>query len=759
MYIKFRRIGLVFICQLSAYIAAAQEVKKDTLKRPELLKEVEIKRKNKITEIKESPINVEVIDVRKVHGQSGSLVDLINRSPGVKMRSDGYLGAPVNISLNGLDGKAIVLFKDGIPLSLFGHSFDPGLIPSNMLDRIEIYKGALPVSLGADALGGAINFVSRFPSNPLIDVSYEISSYNTHRSTLTGYSPLQKIGGYAGINTSFAYSDNDYTEERRYFDNSPMGYFERVKYLNNKTRSFTGEAYIGLRNRTWADDIRLMLVGSALYKQLPFIPLANPRKYALHAYSDENNITPMLRYDKKLFDNRLELNAVLAYSRLNTVFRDTSLNNYDRYGKLTSRTPYGRFVQRELSDYGHDMSLHYNLKTIRLNATYHLNSSHAVEFNHIYTSNRRIGTDTLGGIAALSQIDMYSVPATYQKNITAAGLHSWFLNRKLENIAAVKHYQMTTSGFSTYAREGGETQESSASKRWGWMEGLSYRFHERWLAKLSYEYATRLPDDEEVFGDAIKIQGNFSIKPESSHNYNLQLQYHSKQRGTGALAIMTNYFIRNTSQRIQLYRDLPFSYYLNQDLVKVQGMELDIQYRPLSFLSVAGNVTYQDVKNYKTVEYSYAESLKTPVYLGRLGNMPPLFANLQARFDFKNFLQKGSTTEVYWYYNYVHRFNTWNYDDRAAGAIGLFERFPDDYQQANRDFWLPHDGRMGQQNHNIGIMQRFSTPNASISLECHNLSNQQLFDNLYVEKPGRTFHLKLRWELNMTRSKTTPLLL
>ncbi|SHE57917.1 TonB-dependent receptor domain-containing protein [Pedobacter caeni] len=722
---------------------AAQETKKDSIRKAENLKEVEIKTRTKITEIKESPVNITVVDVKKVHAESGNLLDLINRSPGVRLRSDGYLGAPINISLNGMEGKAITLFKDGIPLSVFGHSFDPSLLSVNTLDRVEVYKGVLPVSLGADALGGAINFVSRYPAKPTVDLSYEVSSYNTHRASLTLYAPDRKNQFYSGINASFAYSDNDYKEQREYYDspNSSNPGYERVKYLNNKTKTITAEAYVGLRHQSWADDFRFTIIGSSFYKGIPFIPFTNPRYFALHAYSDEKNITPMLRYDKKLFNNKLELNAVGSYSWVSTIFRDTSLNKYDKYGNFLMREDSSPQSRRELNGTGRDLSLDYKITSLRFNATYRINPQHALEFNNVYTSNKRIGSDPLGGITAFTDLDVYQTPASYRKNITAAGLHSWLFNHKLENMIALKHYYMNTSGFSNYQAEGGETIEKNSENKWGWMEGLSYRPHVRWLTKVSYEYAVRLPDDVEVYGDAIKTSGNFNLKPERSHNYNIQLQYNSRKRGVGAVEIMANYFIRNTSQLIQLYRDIPKSYYLNQDKVKIQGIELDIQYRPFALLSLTANATYQDVRNYLTRLYSYGPLLETPIYKGRLANTPPLFGNVQARLHFKDFLQKGSTTELYWYYSYTHRFYSQNNDDTAPGSIGFFESFPAGY--ANHKFWLPQDGRMGQQNHTIGIMQKLAQPNGSLSLECHNLTNQQLFDNLYVEKPGRTFHLKL----------------
>ena len=166
------------------------------------LKEVVVKGKTRLIELRESPLTIVPIDVMALYGRSGDVVALLNQAPDV--------GSAININLNGLQGKAIRLFKDGIPMEIFGHGFDPSLIPSNLLQRIEVYKGVVPISFGADALGGGINFVSRYPASSLADASYEHSSFNTHRASFMGFLKSDSSRFYIGVNTSFSYSDNDY---------------------------------------------------------------------------------------------------------------------------------------------------------------------------------------------------------------------------------------------------------------------------------------------------------------------------------------------------------------------------------------------------------------------------------------------------------------------------------------------------------------------------------------------------------------------
>ncbi len=46
-------------------------------------------------------------------------------------------------------------------MDYLGTSLTLNNIPPSMIERIEVYKGVVPVHLGADALGGAVNIVTK----------------------------------------------------------------------------------------------------------------------------------------------------------------------------------------------------------------------------------------------------------------------------------------------------------------------------------------------------------------------------------------------------------------------------------------------------------------------------------------------------------------------------------------------------------------------------------------------------------------------
>lgn len=57
-------------------------------------------------------------------------------------------------------------------------------IPAGLARRVEVYKGVVPVELGGDALGGAINIVTDNRRRTRVNASYSFGSFNTHKSNV-----------------------------------------------------------------------------------------------------------------------------------------------------------------------------------------------------------------------------------------------------------------------------------------------------------------------------------------------------------------------------------------------------------------------------------------------------------------------------------------------------------------------------------------------------------------------------------------------
>ncbi|KUJ60020.1 TonB-dependent receptor [Flavobacteriaceae bacterium CRH] len=688
------------------------------------LKEVVVQSKTIKKQIEESPFSVQVIDLKKQYDKAGDVGDILNRASGVKLRTDGNIGSQVQINLGGLQGKAIRFFKDGVPIELFGHGFSLGTIPTNMLDRVEIYKGVMPVYLASDALGGGINLVTRTSMKDFAEVSYEMASFNTHRATANFYLQNKK-NFYGGFNGSFNYSDNDYKVNVP-IQNATNEEFKDVKRFHDMTRSNYGEAFVGIKEKSWADDLRLTLIYSNFYKQIQND--AQMVNVYGQAFSKEHNYTGMINYRKKFFDDKLKVSLLTNYSHFNTRFIDTATVRYNWAGEII-----GENLQPGEIRSGNDQRLKYNFVSSRLNMEYKLSERNFLEFSELYYSQRRKGSDPLGAISVIEGVDVLTIPATYRKDNMAVAWRSLWFENKLESIVAGKYYHYNTEGYTT-DNYGFAWKASKDDSQFGYLGGLKWA-KDNYLLKFSYEYATRLPDEFEVFGDARLVKENLDLDPEKSHNLNLNGQY-SINKENSSLIFSANLFYRKVKDIIFLQLDIPFSRYINYENSEVKGFEFETNYSPVKWLNTGFNATYQDIRRVGIEEAAFK-------YLNdsRIPNIPFLFGNFWVNTYFKNIFKSNDALNFAWNANYTHRFFLVaipkNQEPSLFGPVKDFQT----------SMVIPKDGRTGQFSNDIGVYYHLSDQKTTVSAECKNIGDVKLYDNFNVQKPGRSFHLKLVYQI------------
>ena len=112
------------------------------------LNSVEVYGKTQTQKVKEGVFSVNALDIKPIVNSLNNLNDLVNRTTGIKVREEGGVGSDFDLSINGLSGNSIRYFLDGMPLDTKGSGVSLANLPVNIIDRIEIYKGVVPASLG-----------------------------------------------------------------------------------------------------------------------------------------------------------------------------------------------------------------------------------------------------------------------------------------------------------------------------------------------------------------------------------------------------------------------------------------------------------------------------------------------------------------------------------------------------------------------------------------------------------------------------------
>jgi outer membrane cobalamin receptor len=155
-----------------------------------------------------------VIRAGDYRGEVTSVVELLERVPGVQVRRFGGDGQPAEISIRGSTAAQVVVRLDGVRLnSAQSGAVDLSTLPLALLERIEVSRGGGSVQAGSDAIGGVVDLVTRRPGGPRrTDASFSAGSFETFQGSLAGSGSARGVGyalGYQG----FA-SENDFEFRR-----------------------------------------------------------------------------------------------------------------------------------------------------------------------------------------------------------------------------------------------------------------------------------------------------------------------------------------------------------------------------------------------------------------------------------------------------------------------------------------------------------------------------------------------------------------
>ena len=222
--------------------------------------------------VKKSAFNTIAVDTREMQNTTKNLSDALSKAPGLKLRESGGVGSDMSLMMDGFSGKHVKIFIDGIPQEGVGASFGLNNIPISFANRIEVYKGVVPVGFGTDAIGGVINVVTnKRHSGWHLDASYSYGSFNTHKSNVS-FGQTFKNGLTYEITAFQNYSDNNYRI------NSPVEDFETGRIDRDKKESvkrfndtYHNEAIVGklgVVGKKWADRLLFGLTWSQMYKEI-----------------------------------------------------------------------------------------------------------------------------------------------------------------------------------------------------------------------------------------------------------------------------------------------------------------------------------------------------------------------------------------------------------------------------------------------------------------------------------------------------------
>ena len=673
--------------------------------------------------VRQSAFNAVDLSVKEMHNSSKSLGEALSQLPGLKLRESGGVGSDAQLTLDGFSGKHVKVFIDGVPQEGAGTALDINNLPVNFAERIEVYKGVVPVGFGSDALGGVINIVTKKRRHGWsLDASYSYGSFNTHKSYVN-FSHTLRNGLAYEINAFQNYSDNNYWIDNYITEFGDDGISEntdrsKIYHVRRFNDRFHNEAVIGkfgVTGKSWADRLMLGFNYSHFYKEIQ----TGVYQYIVFGQKHRkgHSFVPSLEYSKRnLLTEGLDVMLNANYNHNTTMNIDTSSFKYNWLGdrKYTG--------SRGEQSYQDNRSLNTNFNAT-FTAEYRLKKAHTFTLNHVSSTFRRTTRSKVDGSQQLSD---FSIPKVTRKNITGLS-YRLMPSRKWSVTAFGKYYNQYNRGPVSQSSDGvGNYVEMSrttnalgygAAGTWFIIKGLQ--------VKLSYEKAYRLPTTDELFGDEDLEAGKTDLKPENSDNVNLNLGY-SRHFGEHFVNAEGTLIFRDTKDYIQrglsTVSGMSYGFYENHGRVRTQGYNISARYGWSRWLSIGGTFSNINVRDHE--RYVAGNTLQeSETYGQRMPNQPYMFASFDATFTWHNLLADGNTLTVAYDGYYQHAFPLYweHFGDPASKSV-----VPD------------------QLSHNLSISYSLQNGRYNISLECRNLTNEKLYDNFSLQKAGRAFYAKVR---------------
>ncbi|WP_060875224.1 TonB-dependent receptor [Myroides odoratus] len=670
-----------------------------------ILDDVVLQVKKPIEKVRESAYNVIAIDAKPLYNSSLDVSGALDRVSGVKVRRDGAEGSDYTFSMNGFSGRHIRFFMDGVPMEGFGSEFKINNLPITMVDRIEVYKGVVPVEFGSDALGGAVNIITNKSKETKIDASFTTGSFNTYKSHLN-VSKVFDNGMTFQVNAFQNYSDNNY---KVYVPvaNLKTGVYSKekkwVKRFNDRFQTATVVAKVGVLDKSYADRL---LIGFTYGEGKKGVQTGTIMEKVFGQKKRRSvTIMPSLEYSKRnLFVEGLDVALTSNYNAGYNQNIDTSRYKYNWAGERI------KTMKRGESGGGPSLVKFFDHNgSTTANVSYKINDKHSLSLNNvIYYFNRK--TEDPLAVKETESEKKSETTRRSLKNITALSYRYNILDNLNVSVFG-KHYSIKHTYLS----------ESTSVDKSGYGIAATYLWKD-FQVKSSFEKTYRLPTDSELFGDGDMVWGNTDLKPEAGNNYNFNLSYSTVLDKVHAVFADAGFVYRKTEDYI---RSNPYGSGSRASSVNIGGVEsvglnVEARYVYNDFLQLGGSLTTQSIRSKQ--KYAIGSDELNAYYNERVPNEPYFFGSLDAGFLFKDVIVKGNNLNVGYNLRYIDHYS---YDFSSIGENPI---------------WIP-----SQVVHDLSASYSFFNNSLHATVEANNVFDKLAYDNYSFQKPGRSFMFKIRY--------------
>jgi outer membrane receptor for ferrienterochelin and colicins len=533
--------------------------------------------------------------------QSVTLIEGLSFSPGLRIENNCQNCGFSQVRMNGMEGPYSQILINSRPIfSGLAGVYGLELIPTNMIERIEIVRGGGSALYGSNAIAGVINIILK----EAITNSYEAGIC----TSLTGIG-IKESGGIGpdynvNLNTSLISADSKtgislygFTRERRLFDANNDSYSE-IAPLSNLTVGTRLFRRFGLRSKVAIDFFNIKEERNG----------GNRQEYPLH----ERGIGEMVKHDIKT--------GAITYEQY---FRDYDmLTVFTTAQHLMRDSYYG--ANQSLKSYGRSEDL-----TFSAGVQYKAilgNSSLIAGFENSsgFLKDEKLGYPDYDN-AVIVNDSIISVPHTNntlisdQSSVTTGAFLQYDLKMnkfKLGLGGRLDHYNIIDNAKNNEAKTGNVFSPRIS---------LMYEVLSSLQARLSYSKGYRAP---QIFDEDLHIETSGSrhviivnspdMKQETSHSIMTSLDF-NKLIGTVSTGLLIEGFYTRLDDPFVNKIGIPdqdgkvvYTRMNAEDGAVVKGINIELKLKPLLAFFLTAGFTIQSSMYDIPLQFGKKEFFRTP---------------------------------------------------------------------------------------------------------------------------------------------------
>ena len=676
-----------------------------------ILSDVIVLGKSKAQRHREVPSAITIIDSQELKYKTATLNEILDNAAGIKVAQQGGLGNASRIIIQGMDGKRIGIFINGMPM---GNSdeFQLSSIPIDMVDEVEIYKGIIPAWLGGDGLGGAVNIrLKDFKKNHL-EMAFEAASYNTYIGSLQLKHYLGKTSTALHAGATMNYAKNNYSFS------SP---FELGRIIHRDHDAYThGGFNVGISSQQWWFDQFDLTLSADYYRKEIQGGLMNVQNNIQHAFTRTRSASTSLSLEKSFLKGKLtaQFHSIVGFSLVNQV--DTSHYCYDFIG---NRFPSGS-GRGEIGAVPNDS--HDRHTTVRelLNLTYKIGNNQLVTWTTNYRYGCKMPKDELAD--SYSRLPTSGYPSRLHSIVSGLTHELKLYGGKFTNELGIKlfnHHSEVLPFAEAIMLQDKLKASTNHSTMAGWSEAMALHLlpNNALTLKASVQSTVRMPIAEELFGDGVLLLPSEKLRPERSFNINAGAIWLINAMRYPQVRIGINTFYMSAKDMIKLMYSSMNMAYDNIGKVRVMGIDMEMESKLNRWLDLQGNITWQDARDMRKEAIGGGENFH---YRYRIPNMPYLFGNVGVRLHKDGLLSKSSSSAFASTFGFTKAFS-YNWEASKHNTMLIPARY----------CW------------DVAVHHSFNK-RCQLSFEIRNILNRENWAEFRYPMERRTFHLKMKYIIN-----------